>query len=104
MLEFKTTEPKVQVPADHITLMAVFDLTPLEAKLLQAMLVGGWVGAREVPDAAASFRQIVFTLRGKMERLHAVTIVNNGGGKKYAMPIAAKKIVAQALEKVTRES
>lgn len=104
MLEFKTTPPNVEVPADYMTLMSVFDLTPLEAKVLQAMLVTtGWIGKKEVPSASASFRQIIFTLRSKLARKHSITILNNGRGK-YAIPAIEKQALGETITKYVREA
>ena len=46
------TEIEGYVPADEKTLIAVFGLSPMEARFLQALLQGDWVGKEEMPEVA----------------------------------------------------
>ena len=68
MVEFVTTEPRVRVPADEKTLIYTFGFSPMEARFVQAMLnTTNWVGEDELPEIKYSVRQVIYTLRKKLE-------------------------------------
>lgn len=96
MLQFNINEPTVVVQADEKTLMQVFSLPPLEAKLLQAMLIKSWVGSDELPAIKYSIRQVVFKLRAKL-RQWPVTIINDGEGR-YALAPHGRETIRRVIE------
>ena len=103
VVEFMTKEPDILVPADEKTLMQVFSLSPMEAKFLQSMLTNSWVGKDELPIVKYSIRQVIYTLRLKLEPRH-IWVVNDGVGR-YSIPPSSKQIVKDAIEKaLTLES
>ena len=103
MLEFKTVEPKMPVLASEMTLIDAFNLTPMEARFLQALLRGGWIGAEEFPEAAKSMRQVILLMRKQLERPYGITIINNGAGR-YAIPPIAKERARRALERLAQKA
>lgn len=103
MVMFKTKEPDISVPADEKTLMQVFSLSPMEAKFLQSMLTNNWVGKEELPIVKYSIRQVIYTMRTKLERRH-IWLINDGDGR-YSIPPSSKQIVKDEIEKaLTQES
>jgi hypothetical protein len=101
MPEFVAEEPDITVPADEKTLMLVFGLSPMEARFLQTMLMTtGWVGHAELPEVRYSKRQVIYTMRKKLER-RKVWIINDGDGR-YSMPATSKETVRDQITKVTQ--
>lgn len=97
MVNFVTTEPEIDVPADEKTLICVFGLAPMEARFLQAMLdTTDWIGKEELPEIKYSVRQIIYTLRKKLER-RKIWVLNDGNGK-YSIPPSCKEIVRRTIE------
>jgi hypothetical protein len=97
MVEFTTEETVVSVDADEKTLIAVFGLTPMEARFFQAMLKYSYgIGPEEMPEISYSLRQMVYNLRAKLRRKY-IRIMNAGGGRYTVMP-DVKNIVKRELE------
>ena len=97
MIAFNTKEPDISVPADEKTLMFAFDLSPMEAKFLQAMLgTTEWIGKEELPEVSYSIRQVIYTLRNKLGKLK-IWVINDGNGR-YSIPPACKEIVRHTIE------
>lgn len=102
MLQFKTKEPDIPVQADVKTLMRVFALSPMEAKLVHAMINNSWAGPTEIPESRASIRQTIFTMRRKLQGPHGIWILNDGQGR-YTLPPSSKMALARALERAEAE-
>lgn len=97
MVNFVTVEPSVDVPADEKTIMLTFGVSPMEARFMQAMLgTTGWVGEEELPELKYSIRQVIYTLRKKLEK-RRIWVINDGNGK-YSIPPACKELVKRAIE------
>ena len=97
MVEFMTVEPKIKVPADEKTLIHALGITPMEARFVQAMLnTTGWVGKDELPEVKYSIRQVIYTLRTKLDP-KKIWVINDGNGR-YSIPPACKEIVRRAIE------
>ena len=96
MTVFAIKEPDIQVPADEKTLMHVFGLSPMEARFLQAMLVRDWVGRRELPEVKYSIRQVIYTLRMKLEG-KGIIIINDAAGR-YSIPPRSKEVARGRIE------
>lgn len=97
MVNFVTTEPDIDVPADEKTLMLTFNISPMEARFMQAMLATtGWVGKDELPEVKYSTRQVIYKLRIKLAK-HRIWVVNDGYGR-YSIPHACKEIVKQTIQ------
>lgn len=94
MVQFVVAD-ETRVPADVKTLMQVFSLPPMEAKLLQAMLTNEWVGKDELPEIKYSLRQVVLKLRRTMSE-RQVWILNDGGGR-YALSLHGKETVRRII-------
>ena len=97
MVEFMTVEPDVPVPADEKTLMHVFGVSPMEARFMQAMLnTNDWIGEDELPEVKYSVRQVVYTLRKKLDK-RKIWVINDGNGK-YSIPATCKEIIRRTIE------
>ena len=96
MLNFMTEEPDISIPADEKTLMKTFGLSPMEARFIQAMLNTSWVGEDELPEIKYSVRQVIYTMRKKLER-RKIWVINDGNGR-YSIPPACKEIIKRAIE------
>jgi hypothetical protein len=97
MVAFDTAEPVIHVPADEKTLIHAFKLTPMEARFVQAMLnTTDWVGKDELPELQYSIRQVIYTLRAKLEP-RRIWVINDGNGK-YSIPPACKEIIRRVIE------
>ena len=97
MVEFVTEEPDISVLADVKTLMQVLKISPMEAKFVQAMLnTKGWIGSAELPDIKYSKRQVIYTLRSKLEE-GGIRILNDGTGK-YTIPPGGKMVIKKLIE------
>ena len=97
MLNFMTEEPDISIPADEKTLIHAFGFSPMEARFVQAMLnTTGWVGEDELPEIKYSVRQVIYTLRKKLER-RKIWVINDGNGK-YSIPPACKEIIKRTIE------
>ena len=97
MVNFMTEEPDITVPADLKTLMAVLGLKMMEAKFLQAMLATkGWVGKEELPEIKYSKRQVIYTLRRKLDLL-GIQVLSDGEGR-YGVQPNNKKTVKRHIE------
>jgi hypothetical protein len=97
MVEFMTEEPNVSVPADEKTLILALGVSPMEARFIQAMLnTTGWVGKDELPELKYSIRQIIYTLRTKLEP-KKIWVINDGNGR-YSIPPACKAILKRTIE------
>jgi hypothetical protein len=97
MIEFMTEEPRFFTPADEKTLIHALGITPMEARFVQAMLnTTGWVGKDELPEVKYSIRQVIYTLRTKLES-RRIWVINDGNGR-YAIPPACKEIIRRAIE------
>jgi hypothetical protein len=100
MNEFMTEEPKFSIPADEKTLIYVLGVSPMEARFVQAMLnTTGWVGEDELPEIKYSVRQIIYTLRKKLDPKR-IWVINDGNGR-YSIPPASKEILKREIEKST---
>jgi hypothetical protein len=96
-VNFMTEEPDIAVPADPKTLMSVFGLKLMEAKFLQAMLATkGWVGNAELPEIKYSKRQVIYTLRQKLDP-KGIQVISDGDGR-YGVPPSNKKAVKRYIE------
>ena len=72
-------------------------ITPMEARFIQAMLnTTGWVGEEELPEIKYSVRQVIYTMRKKLER-RKIWVINDGNGK-YSIPPACKEIIKRTIE------
>jgi hypothetical protein len=97
MIEFMTEEPRFSTPADEKTLMHALGITPMEARFVQAMLnTTGWVGKDELPEVKFSIRQVIYTLRTKLEG-RKIWVINDGNGR-YSIPPACKEIIKRTIE------
>jgi hypothetical protein len=97
MVEFMTAEPNEPVHADEKTLMFVLGISPMEARFVQAMLsTNEWVGKDELPEVKYSIRQVIYTLRAKLEP-KKIWIINDGNGR-YSIPPTCKAIIRRAIE------
>ena len=96
MVNFMTEEPDISIPADEKTLMQTFSLSPMEARFIQAMLNTSWVGEDELPEIKYSVRQVIYTMRKKLER-RKIWVINDGNGR-YSIPPACKEIIKRAIE------
>lgn len=96
MNTFVTVEPRISVPADEKTLMHALGVTPMEARFIQAMLNTGWVGEDELPEIRYSVRQVIYTLRRKLEP-RRIWVINDGNGR-YSIPPACKELIKKAIE------
>jgi hypothetical protein len=106
MVNFVTVEPPVDVPADEKTLILVFGVTPMEARFMQAMLnTTDWIGKDELPELKYSIRQVIYTLRTKLEKRtlrtklekRRIWVINDGNGK-YSIPPVCKEIIRRTIE------
>ena len=96
MNTFVTVEPRISVPADEKTLMHALGVTPMEARFIQAMLNTSWVGEDELPEIRYSVRQVIYTLRRKLEP-RRIWVINDGNGR-YSIPPACKELIKKAIE------
>lgn len=97
--EFDTMEQPVSVPADEKTLSAVFRLSPMEAKFLKVLLKSDWVGKEDLPPVQYSIRQVIYTLRKKIEQVQkGIWIINDLQGR-YSIPDPGKKHLFEALQR-----
>lgn len=100
MVEFLTNEPDITVPADVKTLVHVFGVSPMEARFMQRMLNSrSWVGKDELPEVKYSSRQVIYTLRKKLEPKR-IWVVNDGTGRYSITPdgkLAAKAEIERKL-------
>lgn len=97
MIEFKTEETVISVTADEKTLVYVFGLTRMEARFFQAMLKhNSWVGKEELPELSYSIRQMIYTLRMKLDRKH-IKVINDGRGR-YTITPDSKEVVKREIE------
>ena len=97
MMNFMTEEPDIAVPADPKTLMHVFGLKLIEARFLQAMLATkGWIGKEELPEIKYSKRQIIYTLRQKLDPKN-ISVISDGSGRYSVLP-SSKRVVKQIIE------
>ena len=97
---FDTIERDISIPADKKTLIAAFNLSPMEAGFLQVLLDRDWVGKDEFPSVNYSIRQVIYTLRKKIEH-GSVRVINDGQGR-YSIPISGKRALSLAIQKVTQ--
>jgi hypothetical protein len=97
MLEFMTEEPKFSILADEKTLIHAFGVSPMEARFVQAMLNMNWVGEDELPEIKYSVRQVIYTLRKKLEP-KKIWVINDGNGR-YSIPPTCKEIIKREIEK-----
>lgn len=92
-----TVEPDKPVPADEKTLIHVFGFSSMEARFVQAMLnTTNWVGEDELPEIKYSVRQIIYTLRKKLEP-RRIWVINDGNGR-YSIPPTCKERIRRAIE------
>jgi len=97
MPEFMTVEPLKPIPADEKTLMFALGISPMEARFVQAMLnTTGWVGEEELPEIKYSVRQVIYTLRRKLEP-KKIWVINDGNGR-YSIPPSCKEIIRRTIE------
>jgi hypothetical protein len=97
MVEFMTVEPLKPIPADEKTLMFALGISPMEARFVQAMLnTTGWVGEEELPEIKYSVRQVIYTLRRKLEP-KKIWVINDGNGR-YSIPPSCKEIIRRTIE------
>jgi hypothetical protein len=97
MPEFMTAEPLNPIHADEKTLMFALGISPMEARFVQAMLnTTGWVGEEELPEIKYSVRQVIYTLRKKLEPKR-IWVINDGNGR-YSIPPSCKEIIRRTIE------
>jgi len=97
MVEFMTVEKHNPIPADEKTLVHAFGVSPMEARFIQAMLnTTGWVGEEELPEIKYSVRQIIYTLRKKLEP-RKIWVINDGNGR-YSIPPSCRDIIRRTIE------
>lgn len=80
----------ITLDAETSLLSAKFSLSPLEAKFLRILLVKLEAGKKDLPELGYSVRQVIYTLRKKLEKLEGVYIVNNGKSR-YSIPRRSKE-------------
>jgi hypothetical protein len=97
-MEFDVIEKEVSIPADTKTLIAVFGLSPVEASFLQVLLKQNWVGPDEFPELNYPVRQLIYTMRKKLELKMRIWIINDGRGK-YCIPNNSKRAISALLQK-----
>ena len=103
MVSFMTEEPDIAVPADPKTLMAVLGLKLMEAKFLQAMLATkGWIGKEELPEIKYSKRQVIYTLRQKLDP-RGIQVIGDGEGR-YSVTPNSKKVIKRYIELALADS
>ena len=97
MVEFMTVEKHNPTFADEKTLMYALGVSPMEARFVQSMLnTTGWVGEEELPEIKYSVRQIIYTLRKKLEP-KKIWVINDGNGR-YSIPPSCKEIIRRTIE------
>lgn len=77
-------------------LSAKFALSPLEAKFLRILLREPDASKKDLPEITFAIRQLIYTLRKKLEKIGGVYIVNDGGGR-YSIPRVSKKVLREEL-------
>lgn len=80
-------------------LSAKFDLSPLEAKFLRVLLMRPDASRHDFPEVTFAVRQLIYTLRKKLEGIGGVYIVNDGGGH-YSMPRPSKRLLRAQLGEI----
>jgi hypothetical protein len=94
------TEPKDASFDVEANLLSVkFDLSPLEARFLRVLLARPGASKDDFPEVIFAIRQLVYTLRKKVEGIGGVYIVNDGGGH-YSMPRSSKRLLREQLGEI----
>lgn len=73
-------------------LAAKFALSPSEAKFLRILIAKRDASKKDVPEITYAIRQLIYTLRKKLEQIGGIYIVNDGRGR-YSMPKISKKLL-----------
>lgn len=84
--------------AEANLLSAKFKLSPLEARFLQILITRADGAKEDMPELTFAIRQLIYTLRKKLDRLGGVYIVNDGNGR-YSIPRISKQLIREALSK-----
>lgn len=95
--EFITKDASFDVESNLLS--ARFDLSPLEARFLKALLGRPSASHDDFPEVTFAIRQLIYTLRKKMEAIGGVYIVNEGGGR-YSMPRSSKRLLREKLGEI----
>lgn len=77
-------------------LSAKFDLSPLEAKFLRVLIAKRDASQADFPEATFAIRQLIYTLRKKLQKIGGVYIVNIGDGR-YSIPRTSKRLIRAEL-------
>jgi hypothetical protein len=77
-------------------LSAKFDLSPLEARFLRVLLLQADASKKDFPEISFALRQLIYTLRKKLEKIGGVYIVNDGYGH-YSIPRVSKRLILAEL-------
>jgi hypothetical protein len=94
------TEPRDASFDVEANLLSVkFDLSPSEARFLRVLLARPDVSKVDFPEIIFAIRQLVYTLRKKVENIGGVYIVNDGGGH-YSMPRSSKRLLRAQLGEI----
>ena len=77
--------------------MVVFGLAQMEARFLQAMLATkGWIAKQQLPEIKYSRRQVIYTLRQKLDPKRILVISDADG--RYSVPPSSKMVVKRLVE------
>jgi hypothetical protein len=87
---------KICLDVSEKVLMEVFHLSPREAEFMRPLLYYTLPGPEELPNLKYSGRQIIYTLRKKLEAKYRVRIRSYGGGR-YGFSQEDKAILQDAL-------
>lgn len=77
-------------------LSARFELSPLEAKFLRVLIAKRDASQADFPEASFAIRQLIYTLRKKLQKIGGVYIVNIGDGR-YSIPKTSKRLIRAEL-------
>jgi hypothetical protein len=80
-------------------LSAKFSLSPLEARFLHVLMTRPDASKADLPEITFAIRQLIYTLRKKLEKIGGIYIVNDGGGR-YSIPRVSKKLLLAEMEEL----
>lgn len=86
------TEPDNSFEIEMNLLAAKYGLSPSEARFLSVMIAQKNAGKADVPEISYAIRQLIYTLRKKLQKTGSIYIVNEGGGR-YSMPNISKRML-----------
>jgi hypothetical protein len=97
MYKFDVSEPDFIFIADQKTIQQTLGLSPIMARMVQAMLMTtGWISPEDMPELKFSVRQLMYMMRKRLSK-HQIVIVNDGVGG-YGLTPQSKQIIKRLLE------